>query len=206
MKRLLLAFALAAFLGDFARAATPAIQGAPLAISAATSATPIVLTTAANTLQANDWVLVTGVQGIAEANGIWQCSAVDATHCTLSGSVGVNAYTQGGMVTPLGVVAATVGSWFDIGKCDKAYVFVWAPAGAVANVNIEASSQATNAAPKTGPTTPAFVLTTIANPTATGAYYSIPVMSNVRVNVTAWTSGGSVYATLEGYRAGSRVY
>lgn len=69
-----------------------------LAISGATNATPIVLTTATNTLVNGDLVSVAGVTGNTAANGIWQVSAVSATSCTLVGSVGNGAYGSGGTV------------------------------------------------------------------------------------------------------------
>jgi len=214
MRRILLALAL--LLGVVAQGygATIMLSGPTLNISNATNATPIVLTTASNTLSANDWVRVVGVQGNPAANGIWQCSAVTSTSCTLSGSVGGGTYTIGGTLVPLGVTATATSAWFDISKCDKAYVYVYSVGGATGTVNIEATPMGTAAAPSSGPTTPPFVLKVITNPPVAGStclpptdcgYYSVPVMSQVRINVTT-LSAGTVYATLEGFKAGTRIW
>lgn len=64
------------------------------AITGATNATPIVLTSAAHGLSINDTVVVGGVQGNTAANGLWTVSAVTTNTITLSGSVGNAAYTS----------------------------------------------------------------------------------------------------------------
>jgi hypothetical protein len=207
LKKLLLALLLG--LGLAAQpcyAATTMLRGPLLTVTNATNATPIVLTTAANTFAVNDWVLVLGVQGTTAANGVWQCSAVTATSCTLSGSVGNVNYTQGGTIQALGATATGTSSWYDLRKCDKAYVLVYAPAGSTASINIEASPQPFGATLGVGATTPANVLTTVVNPTATGTYFSIPVMGFARVNLTANGGATTIYAVLEGYRTGSLVW
>src|SRR5215831_3267214 len=79
-------------------------DGVPLtavAVTGGTTATPIVLTTAAHGIPVGDVASVTvvGVGGL-NANGTWIAQAVDATHLTLRGSVGSGTYTSGGTVTP----------------------------------------------------------------------------------------------------------
>ena len=71
---------------------------APLAITDATQATPIVLTTAAHGVVDVTWVTVAGVTGNLAANGSWIAQAVDATHLVLRGSVGSSPYGGGGTV------------------------------------------------------------------------------------------------------------
>lgn len=66
-------------------------------ITAATNATPIVLTTSApHNLVANDLVVVDGVGGNTGANGQWVVQSVTSTTITLRDSVGNAAYTSGG--------------------------------------------------------------------------------------------------------------
>ena len=74
---------------------------APLTITGATNATPIVVTTStAHGIADVSYATVAGVGGNTGANGTWVVSAVDATHLTLRGSVGNGAYTTGGTLTP----------------------------------------------------------------------------------------------------------
>lgn len=66
-------------------------------ITAATNATPIVLTTSApHNLVANDLVVVDSVAGNTAANGQWVVQSVTSTTITLKESVGNDAYTSGG--------------------------------------------------------------------------------------------------------------
>ena len=71
----------------------------PVAVSAATNATPIVITTAAHGITDVDVVTVAGVGGNTGANGTWIAARVNATQLTLRGSVGNGAYTSGGTAT-----------------------------------------------------------------------------------------------------------
>ena len=64
-----------------------------VAITAATNATPIVITTATHGVSAGDEVYISGVQGNTAANGTWIAAAVSGTTITLTGSVGNAAYT-----------------------------------------------------------------------------------------------------------------
>jgi hypothetical protein len=76
---------------------------APLAVSAATNATPIVVTTPAHGIAIGDvtWVTVAGVLGNGGANGTWVAQSLTTTTLRLRGSVGTGAYTSGGTVTIL---------------------------------------------------------------------------------------------------------
>lgn len=67
--------------------------------SDATNATPIVLTVASATgFATNDFVLVQGILGNTNANGVFQIT-VSGTSITLVGSAGNAAYTSGGTMT-----------------------------------------------------------------------------------------------------------
>lgn len=66
-------------------------------VTAATNATPIVLTTSApHNLAANDLVIVDSVGGNTAANGQWVVQSVTSNTITLKDSVGNAAYTSGG--------------------------------------------------------------------------------------------------------------
>lgn len=209
MKRILGLLALAIGLAMPAAAATTALKGPALAITAATNATPIVLTTASNVLVANDWVVVTGVQGNVAANGVFQCSAVGATSCTLLGSVGSGVYTVGGTLQPLETAANTTGNWFDVSGADRVLVQVWSNAGSTATVTIEQSAQPVVVGGfdpiRAVGVTPAFVVATITNPAATGEYWSVPSTGYVRLRVSGWAAG-AVYGTVEAYRGATRLW
>jgi len=68
----------------------------PLAITDATNATPIVLTTAAHGYSANDTIYVYGVGGNTAADGLWRITVPLTTTIGLVGSTGNAAYTSGG--------------------------------------------------------------------------------------------------------------
>jgi CSLREA domain-containing protein len=72
---------------------------AATAITGATNATPIVITSAAHGLLAGDQVIVTGVAGNTAANGNWILTVLDADRFSLNGSAGNGAYTGGGTWT-----------------------------------------------------------------------------------------------------------
>ena len=70
------------------------------AISAASNATPIVLTVlAGHGIEQDDMVYVENVGGNTAANGVWQAQAVTATTITLRNSAGNGAWTAGGTVS-----------------------------------------------------------------------------------------------------------
>ena len=67
-----------------------------LAISNATNATPIVITTGvAHGLATGDEVLIRGVLGNTAANGVWKVTMLTTTTFSLDGSVGNGAYSAG---------------------------------------------------------------------------------------------------------------
>jgi len=71
----------------------------PLAVSGATNATPIeVTTTADHNLMTGDYVFLDGVLGNTAANGYFQVTVTGAATFTLNTSVGNGAYTSGGRV------------------------------------------------------------------------------------------------------------
>lgn len=74
--------------------------GTSVAITAATTATPIQITTAApHNVSAGTEILISGVLGQVGANGRWFPTIVDPSNLTLNGSVSVAAYTSGGTLT-----------------------------------------------------------------------------------------------------------
>ncbi len=181
------------------------LHSAPIAITWASNTSPIVVQTASQTLAANDWVQVYGVQGAVGANGIWQCEAVSSTSCVLLGSLASGAYTQGGTLFALGANAVGPSAWYDTSKADKCFVHVWAPpSGATATVTIENSSQ-----PLTlGPPGPAVIQTTLSNPTATGTYTAVTNLGNgVRTNITVYaTPAARIYSVIECYSKGVKIW
>jgi hypothetical protein len=71
----------------------------PLAVSGATNATPIAVTTTADhSLVTGDYVFVDGVLGNTAANGYFQVTVTSTTSFTLDTSVGNGTYTSGGRV------------------------------------------------------------------------------------------------------------
>ena len=71
----------------------------PLVVTAATNATPIVITTSANhSMITNDSVYIQGVLGNTAANGAWTITRISDTSFSLNTSVGNGAYTSGGYV------------------------------------------------------------------------------------------------------------
>lgn len=74
-----------------------------IAISAATNASPISITSATHGLATGDIVNISGVLGNTAANGKWTVTVVSATVFTLNGSTGNAAYTSGGRIVRLSV-------------------------------------------------------------------------------------------------------
>lgn len=71
--------------------------GASLTVTAATNATPIVVTTSAShNLTTGDFVSVDSVGGNTAANGLRNVTVLSATTFSIDGSVGNGAYTSGG--------------------------------------------------------------------------------------------------------------
>jgi len=77
------------------------------AITAASNATPIVITSNGHGLSNNDRVAVAGVLGNTAANGIWSVQNVAANTFELEGSTGSGAYTSGGTWYKLNATRAT---------------------------------------------------------------------------------------------------
>lgn len=98
-----------------ATTATPgAILGqsnAPLTVSGATNATPIVITTTTDhALVTGSVVTVAGVGGNTGANGTFRVTVLTATTFSLDGSVGNGVYTSGGTVEFEGVIQSGTGT------------------------------------------------------------------------------------------------
>lgn len=71
-----------------------------LAITAATTASPIVITTASpHNCLTGDYVQVNGVQGLSGANGTFLTTKVSANQLSLNGSTGSGSYTSGGQLS-----------------------------------------------------------------------------------------------------------
>jgi hypothetical protein len=66
------------------------------AITGATNASPIVITSANHKLSTGTRVTIAGVGGNTAANGDFQVTAIDANTFSLNGSTGNGAYTSGG--------------------------------------------------------------------------------------------------------------
>lgn len=78
-------------------------DASPLTVTGASNATPIVITTAANTLVDGQVVTVADVGGNTAANGTWVINQLTTTTFELVGSIGNSAWTSGGTVQPTGV-------------------------------------------------------------------------------------------------------
>jgi hypothetical protein len=75
-------------------------------ISAATNATPIVLTGSGMDISANDIVSVVEILGNTNANGVWVVNPATTSSLTLLGSAGNSAYTSGGLATKRNVLTS----------------------------------------------------------------------------------------------------
>lgn len=69
-----------------------------LAVTGATNASPIVITTATHGLSTGDYVTITGVTGNTAANGTWTITVLSGTTFSLDSSAGNAAYGSGGIV------------------------------------------------------------------------------------------------------------
>jgi hypothetical protein len=219
-KRIFLAaLLLAAALVSRVDAQTVMLKGSPAAVTGATNANPPVVSFASGALgatSANDWVYVAGVGGNTAVNGVWPCSSVSATSCTLQGPVGNGAFTSGGTIQLLGAVGNGSSDWFDCSACIKSAVYVFSNGSSSAIVTLEGTSSKA-ASVRTEPsglinpviTTPASVLRSITNPDngAAGNGYITPAtnVNFLRVTVSSWVSG-TMYAVVTCQKAdGSRV-
>ena len=78
-----------------------AAAGTAVAVSGATNATPIVLTTAAQSWVVGQVIVCSSIGGNTAANGTFEISAVTSTSATLLNSAGNAAYTTGGSCSPI---------------------------------------------------------------------------------------------------------
>jgi hypothetical protein len=85
---------------------------APIVVTGATNATPVVISTAtAHGRVTGDNVFVCDIYGNADANGFWtNVTVVDSTHIQLNGSSGSGAYSSGGLLAGDGQLARC--AWF----------------------------------------------------------------------------------------------
>lgn len=74
------------------------VVGINLAVTGATNASPIVVTTAAHGLSTGDVVTIASVGGNTNANGTFRITVVSSTTFQLDGTTGNGAYTSGGTV------------------------------------------------------------------------------------------------------------
>ncbi len=74
------------------------VVGTNLAVTGATNATPIVITTAAHGFSTGDVVTLASVGGNTNANGTFRVTVISSTTFSLDGSAGNAAYTSGGTV------------------------------------------------------------------------------------------------------------
>jgi hypothetical protein len=96
-----------------------AVSPASLTITAASNATPIVVTSTAHGLTTGDPVTVASVGGNTAANGDWVVTRVDANSFSLDGSVGNGAYTSGGTATRLLKLLDVVAEKYSQGRIVK---------------------------------------------------------------------------------------
>jgi len=94
------------------------------AITGATNATPIVITSVGHNLNTGTFVTISGVGGNTAANGNWQITVIDPNTFSLNTSVGNGAYTSGGTwhvaglyevsITPQGVNGFVQGTTYSV--------------------------------------------------------------------------------------------
>ena len=72
----------------------------PVAVTGATNASPIVVTSTGHSLNTGDAISISGVAGNTAANGTFTVTKVDANTFSLNGSTGNAAYTSGGTWLP----------------------------------------------------------------------------------------------------------
>jgi hypothetical protein len=78
------------------------------AITNATNASPIVVTSANHGLSTGARVTISGVGGNGGANGTFVVTAIDVNTFSLNGSAGTGAYTAGGTWNATGIYVATI--------------------------------------------------------------------------------------------------
>lgn len=89
-------------------------------VTAATNASPIVITSANHNLNTGTRVTISGVGGNTAANGTFNITVVNSNSFSLDGSTGNGAYTTGGSWHVSGLysveVTPTVGNGYEAGK------------------------------------------------------------------------------------------
>ena len=212
MKKFLAGLLLTIGLAGSARATEYVFTGPTVAVSGATSATPISVTTATHSYVTGDVVTISGVEGNTCANGDWKVTVTSATVFTLDGSVGVGCGTYSGgsndTSTLKGKRATGASSWYDTSNAAYVRIYIYGSGATVSTTLIQASANAFAVNQDGGSTpinAPAFTVATITDASTTGEYWFV-AGGRIRVNVSAWTSG-TVYATIEAYgNDGRRIY
>jgi hypothetical protein len=106
------------------------------AITAASNAAPIKITSVGHGLTAGSRVTIAGVLGNTAANGTWTITPVDADNFTLGGSSGNGAYTSGGTWNVVGLYQANINAvaadGYDAGD-NYTVLFMSSVAGAAAS-------------------------------------------------------------------------
>jgi hypothetical protein len=213
MKKFLAALALVAGLALPARADQSMILGPTFTVTAATNATPIVVTVSGtHNVPTDGQVVIQGALGNLAANGVFRCHVVAATTCSLQAQnrdtqawadvAGTGAWTSGGTFNFMGATGTGPGPWFDCLKCIKLWVFVYGDTPVAPIVRLEETSNPGGAAPPTaphaGPATPLGILRDMNLPlTAVSDGNLSPAVNSrwLRLNVVTYTSG-VVYATI----------
>lgn len=77
-------------------------------ITAASNASPIVITSASHGLQTGNVITISSVGGNTAANGRWVVTRINANTFSLDGSVGNGSYTSGGTWTIAGLYTAPI--------------------------------------------------------------------------------------------------
>ena len=88
---------------DRTSASNVSVQPRALAVTAASNASPIAITTAAHGLVTGNRVSISGVTGNPAANGTHVITVTSPTAFTLNGTTGAGTYTGGGIVVPCAV-------------------------------------------------------------------------------------------------------
>jgi hypothetical protein len=83
---------------------------ATTSVTAATTATPIVITSASHGLKTGDVATIASVGGNTPANGTFVVTVISSSQFSLNGSVGSGSYTSGGTVQPTGVHTVQTGT------------------------------------------------------------------------------------------------
>ena len=153
--------------------------GSPLAISDATTATPIVITCAPHGLTSGAVVTIASVGGNTAANGTFVITVLSATTFSLNNSVGAGAYTSGGTATYAGTMQSGTGTsvvTFTGAAYDDLYPLITVTkAGTIGTTGIQ-FTVSLDGGRTTGPSIPL----------GTSITYVIP-QTNVTVNFSAGT-------------------